>query len=94
MQTVLEPNPQVLQVKQGDVERYLGLNAVDVNQEFLWVKGIPRTYSLDLVQRANYLLNAVQTQSGAWAGTIATVETVDKNQLLQWNVLVRKSRPR
>ena len=93
-QTLLVPSPQVLQAKPGDAERFLGMNVVDANVEYFWVKGVPRSYSLDLIQRSNYLLNAYQTSSGVWAGTRATVEIVDKNQLLEWHVFVKKARVR
>jgi hypothetical protein len=89
----LIPRPKVMTMTKQDIVNFMA-NQVDINQEDLWVEGIPRTYTPDELAKGILILNAQPTQDGSWVGINTQVLWVDRNQLLTHRALVRKFRGR
>lgn len=93
VQTLLVPKPKVISMTARDVVTFLS-HGVEINQDMVWVTEIPQTYTDDQLSRSRFILDAQQTQTGAWVGTNASPMFIDRNQLLTWKILVKKERGR
>lgn len=95
VQSLMSPSPQVTQVEPRQVQAFLGL-AVEVALDDLWLTGISRQYSEELLSKAIYIINAqeVVTGSNIYTGKQARCLYIDRTELLTYRALVRVNRGR